>query len=114
MPSCFVGGVEQSVSKPDGESSGDTHRVPQQSLKTVVVPRARCWARIQQDLFHCCDVTVSPKFVTVSGFELQEKQLGGKRADKSLNDGAASSPLAEAGQSRPARLPPRARNARAA
>ena len=39
MPSCFVGGVEQSVSNPGGESSGDTHRVPQQSLKTVVVPR---------------------------------------------------------------------------
>ena len=74
MPSCFVGGVEQSVSKPDGESSGDTHRVPQQSLKTVVVsaPRTPLLGTNPAG-------SVSPfrqKFVTVSGFELQEKQLG--------------------------------------
>lgn len=80
MPSCFVGGVEQSVSRPGGESSGDTHRVPQQSLKTVVVPR-----RAPPLLGTNPAGSVSPflaKFVTVSGFELQEKQLGGKRADK--------------------------------
>ena len=72
MPSCFVGGVEQSVSKPGGESSGDTHRVPQQSLKTVVVsaPRTPLLGTNPAGSVSLLWMgTVSPKFVTVSGFD---------------------------------------------